>query len=119
MASEATFSRFFTRITELSGAFDYGFATMRHYTENRTRAHVFLGMLTGRLTWHLRTAVAELPYNDEDKPVCVVGVGESCKLLAMPTATRHRVMELIADQLDQWNSAGVGRHGKGETIGST
>lgn len=38
VASEATFSRFFTRISEHSGAFDYAFATMQREVRSRLRA---------------------------------------------------------------------------------
>ncbi|NVM98115.1 IS1634 family transposase [Arthrobacter sp. SDTb3-6] len=40
-----------------------------HHTEERTRSHVFLCMLAGHLTWHLRTALAPLTCTDEDRPV--------------------------------------------------
>lgn len=40
-----------------------------HHTEARTRSHVFLCMLAGHLTWHLRQALAPLTFTDEDRPV--------------------------------------------------
>lgn len=48
---------------------DLGIRPIRHYTEDRTRAHVFLCMLAAHLTWHLRTAFAPLTYTDENRPV--------------------------------------------------
>nr|WP_246223601.1 IS1634 family transposase [Pseudarthrobacter psychrotolerans] len=39
-----------------------------HYTAERTRAHVFLCMLAGHLTWHLREALKPLTYTDENRP---------------------------------------------------
>lgn len=48
---------------------DLGIRPIRHYTENRTRAHVFLCMLAAHLTWHLRTAWAPLTFTDENRPV--------------------------------------------------
>lgn len=48
---------------------DLGIRPIRHYTEDRTRAHVFLCMLAAHLTWHLRTALAPLTYTDEERPV--------------------------------------------------
>ncbi len=39
---------------------------IRHYTQDRTRAHVFLCMLAAHLTWHLRTAWAPLTFTDEN-----------------------------------------------------
>lgn len=48
---------------------DLGIRPIRRYTEDRTRAHVFLCMLAAHLTWHLLTALAPLTYSDEDRPV--------------------------------------------------
>lgn len=48
---------------------DLGIRPIRHYTEDRTRAHVFLCMLAAHLTWHLRTALASLTFTDENRPV--------------------------------------------------
>ena len=48
---------------------DLGIRPIRHYTEGRTRAHVFLCMLAAHLTWHLRTAWAPLTFTDENRPV--------------------------------------------------
>ena len=42
---------------------------IHHRTETRTRSHVFLCMLAGHLTWHLRAALAPLTFTDEDRPV--------------------------------------------------
>lgn len=125
---------------------DLGIRPIRHYTEDRTRAHVFLCMLAAHLTWHLRTALAELTYTDEERPVpedpvikaerspaatrkastrtlanqsaaysfqgllghlgtrtrntvAVDAVEGSFELLAMPTTTQHRAMELINKHL--------------------
>jgi len=38
---------------------------IRHWTETRVRAHVFLCMLAAHLTWHLRAAWAPLTFTDE------------------------------------------------------
>ncbi|GAA5225552.1 hypothetical protein GCM10025778_00820 [Paeniglutamicibacter antarcticus] len=48
---------------------DLGIRPIRHYTEERTRAHVLLCMLAAHLTWHLRTVWAPLTFTDEDRPV--------------------------------------------------
>ncbi len=48
---------------------DLGIRPIRHYTADRTRAHVLLCMLAAHLTWHLRTAWAPLTFTDEDRPV--------------------------------------------------
>ena len=39
-----------------------------HHLSERVRSHVFLGMLTAYLTWHLRKALAPLTYTDEPLP---------------------------------------------------
>ena len=48
---------------------DLGIRPIRHYTEDRTKSHVFLCMLAAHLTWHLRTAWAPLTFTDENRPV--------------------------------------------------
>jgi len=47
---------------------DLDLRPIRHYTERRVRAHVFLCMLAGYLLWHLRAALAPLTFTDEDPP---------------------------------------------------
>src|SRR5581483_12110880 len=42
---------------------------IHHRLEERVRAHVFLCMLAYYLEWHLRTAWAELLFDDEAPPV--------------------------------------------------
>jgi hypothetical protein len=39
-----------------------------HYLGKRVRAHVLTAMLAAYLTWHLRTALAELTFTDQDIP---------------------------------------------------
>jgi hypothetical protein len=41
---------------------------IRHWTEDRVRAHVFLCVLAAYLVWHLRKAWAPLTYTDEHPP---------------------------------------------------
>jgi len=41
---------------------------IRHRTEQRVRAHVFLRMLSYYLTWHLHDRLAPLLFTDDDKP---------------------------------------------------
>jgi hypothetical protein len=50
-------------------SFDLRIRPIHHRTEERTRAHVFLCMLAGHLTWHLRQAWTPLTYTDEHRPV--------------------------------------------------
>ncbi|MGH9002958.1 MAG: IS1634 family transposase, partial [Acidimicrobiia bacterium] len=49
-------------------ATDLGLRPVRHWTEARVRAHVFLCMLAAYLVWHLRQAWAPLCFTDENHP---------------------------------------------------
>jgi hypothetical protein len=39
-----------------------------HYLDKRVRGHVLIAMLAAYLTWHLRAALAELTFTDQDIP---------------------------------------------------
>ncbi|HUZ02864.1 MAG TPA: IS1634 family transposase [Thermomicrobiaceae bacterium] len=47
---------------------DLDLRPIRHYTETRVRAHVFLCTLAAYLVWHLRQAWAPLTFTDENRP---------------------------------------------------
>jgi hypothetical protein len=47
---------------------DLDLRPIRHYTETRVKAHVFLCTLAAYLTWHLRQAWAPLTFTDEQRP---------------------------------------------------
>jgi len=47
---------------------DLDLRPIRHYTETRVRAHVFLCTLAAYLVWHLREAWAPLTFTDEQRP---------------------------------------------------
>lgn len=49
-------------------AIDLDLRPVRHYTETRVRAHVFLCMLAAYLVWHLRQAWTPLTFTDEHRP---------------------------------------------------
>ena len=49
-------------------AIDLQLRPIRHWTETRVRAHVFLCMLAAYLTWHLRQAWAPLTFTDQTPP---------------------------------------------------
>jgi hypothetical protein len=49
-------------------AIDLDLRPIRHYTESRVRAHVFICMLAAYLVWHLRQAWAPLTFTDEHRP---------------------------------------------------
>ena len=54
---------------------------IRHRTEQRVRAHLFLCMLAYYVEWHMREALAELLFEDEDKDEIIA--------LADPVAPRE------------------------------
>ena len=47
---------------------DLDLRPIRHYTQSRVRAHVFLCALAAYLIWHLRQAWAPLTFTDEQRP---------------------------------------------------
>jgi hypothetical protein len=47
---------------------DLGIRPIRHRTEDRVRAHVFLRMLSYYITWHMQARLAPLLFTDDDKP---------------------------------------------------
>ena len=47
---------------------DLDLRPIRHWLEDRVRAHVLICMLAAYLTWHLRKALAPLTYTDEQPP---------------------------------------------------
>ncbi len=49
-------------------AIDLDLRPVRHYLEDRVRAHMFICMLAAYLVWHLRRAWAPLCFTDEEPP---------------------------------------------------
>jgi hypothetical protein len=47
---------------------DLDIRPIRHRTETRVRAHVFLRMLSYYLSWHMQARLATLLFTDDDKP---------------------------------------------------
>jgi hypothetical protein len=47
---------------------DLDIRPIRHRTEDRARAHVFLRMLSYYITWHMQARLAPLLFTDDDKP---------------------------------------------------
>lgn len=47
---------------------DLALRPVRHYTEDRVKAHILICMLASYLTWHLRKALAPLTFIDESVP---------------------------------------------------
>jgi hypothetical protein len=74
---------------------DLGIRPVRHRTETRVRAHVFLRMLSYYLSWHLQARLAPLLFTDDDKaaaqatrPSPVAPAARSPRALAK-AATKH------------------------------
>ena len=78
-----------------------------HHTEERTRAHVFLCMLAGHLTWHLRKALAPLTYTDEDRPVPAEPVAAVTRSAA---AARKASTQKLADGTPAYTYQALLRH---------
>jgi hypothetical protein len=74
---------------------DLDIRPIRHRTEDRVRAHVFLRMLSYYLSWHLQARLAPVLFTDDDKPAAqaartgpVAPAARSPKALAK-AATKH------------------------------
>ena len=74
---------------------DLDIRPIRHRTENRVRAHVFLRMLSYYLSWHLHARLAPVLFTDDDKPAAsaarpspVAPAARSPRALAK-AATKH------------------------------
>jgi hypothetical protein len=74
---------------------DLDIRPIRHRTEDRVRAHVFLRMLSYYITWHMQARLAPALFTDDDKPAAqaarqspVAPAARSPKALAK-AATKH------------------------------
>jgi hypothetical protein len=74
---------------------DLDIRPIRHHTEDRVRAHVFLRMLSYYISWHMQARLAALLFTDDDKPAAraarpspVAPAARSTKALAK-AATKH------------------------------
>ncbi len=47
---------------------DLDIRPIRHRTEDRVRAHVFLRMLSYYITWHMQARLAPMLFTDDDRP---------------------------------------------------
>ena len=75
---------------------DLDLRPIRHYTETRVKAHVFLCTLAGYLTWHLRQAWAPLTFTDENRPEPADPVAPARRSAA---ATRKAASKTTTDDL--------------------
>ena len=78
---------------------------IRHRTEDRVRAHVFLRMLSYYLSWHIQARLAALLFTDDDKPAAqaarpspVAPAARSPQALAK-AATKHTPGDLPVHSL--------------------
>jgi hypothetical protein len=90
---------------------DLDIRPIRHRTETRVRAHVFLRMLSYYITWHMQARLAPLLFTDDDKPAAqaarrspVAPAARSPRALAKAAAKRtdgslpvHSLGSLLAD----------------------
>jgi len=90
---------------------DLDIRPIRHRTEDRVRAHVFLRMLSYYITWHMHARLAPVLFTDDDKPAAqatrpspVAPAARSPKALAKAAAKHtdddlpvHSFGSLLAD----------------------
>jgi Transposase DDE domain len=90
---------------------DLDIRPIRHRTEDRVRAHVFLRMLSYYITWHMQARLAPMLFTDDDKPAAraarqspVAPAARSQRALAKAAAKRtddelpvHSSASLLAD----------------------
>jgi Transposase DDE domain len=90
---------------------DLDIRPIRHHTETRVRAHVFLRMLSYYITWHMHDRLAPLLFTDDDKPAAqaarrspVAPAARSPRALAKAAAKRtennlpvHSFTSLLTD----------------------
>jgi Transposase DDE domain len=90
---------------------DLDIRPIRHRTQDRVRAHVFLRMLSYYITWHMQARLAPLLFTDDDKPAAqaarqspVAPAVRSPKALAKAAAKRtgddlpvHSFASLLSD----------------------
>ena len=60
--------KYVERDFRITKADDLDLRPIYHYLDDRVRSHVLICMLAAYLTWHLRQALAELTYTDQDIP---------------------------------------------------
>jgi len=88
-------------------AIDIDIRPIRHYTENRVKAHVFLCFLAAHLTWHLRKTLAELTYTDQNPPARTDPVAPAIR---SHTAQRKTIRHTTTDGLPLHTYQGLLTH---------
>ena len=86
---------------------DLDLRPIRHYTQTRVRAHVFLCTLAAYLVWHLRQAWAPLTFTDEQRPEPVDPVAPARRSAA---AERKAATKTTSDDLPAHSFASLLSH---------
>jgi hypothetical protein len=86
---------------------DLDLRPIRHYTQTRVRAHVFLCTLAAYLVWHLRQAWAPLTFTDENPPEPTDPVAPARRSSA---ADRKAATKTTTDQLPAHSFTGLLDH---------
>src|SRR5512142_1156083 len=73
---------------------DLDIRPIRHRTEERVRAHVFLRMLSYYLSWHMQARLASLLFTDDDKPAAQAARPSPVAPAALPV---HSFATLLTD----------------------
>jgi transposase len=88
--------KYVERDFRITKADDLDLRPIYHYLDDRVRGHVLICMLAAYLTWHLRQALAELTYTDQDIP-----------LTGDPVAPAQRSAQAKAKDGSKHNSNGL------------
>lgn len=86
---------------------DLSLRPVRHYLDDRVRAHLLICMLAAYLTWHLRAALAPLTFTDESTPQSADPVTPAHR---SPEATRKDTTKTTADNLPVYDFPGLLAH---------
>lgn len=86
---------------------DLSLRPVRHYLDDRVRAHLLICMLAAYLTWHLRAALAPLTFTDENTPQSPDPVTPAHR---SPEATRKDTTKTTADNLPVYDFPGLLAH---------
>ena len=85
---------------------DLDIRPIRHRTEDRVRAHVFLRMLSYYLSWHMQDRLAPMLFTDDDKPAAQAARTSP----VAPAARSPRALAKAASQAHPRRPAGAQLH---------
>jgi Transposase DDE domain len=79
---------------------DLDIRPIRHRTEDRVRAHVFLRMLSYYITWHMQARLAPVLFTDDDKPAAQAArQGPVAPAVRSPKALAKAAAKRTGDEL--------------------